>query len=174
MKEVILVNDNDEPIGTIEKLAAHQQALLHRAISVFIFNKKNEMLLQQRNKKKYHSGGLWANACCSHPIPGEDTATAASRRLREELGFSTPLKKAFHFTYKADFENGLTENEFDHVFIGTYDGNIEINKEEVMDYCFMSMEDIKNTIASHPEKYAAWFKIAFPKIEAYLSGVNRS
>jgi isopentenyl-diphosphate delta-isomerase len=174
LTEVILVNEKDEPVGTIEKLAAHQQALLHRAISVFIFNKKNEILLQQRNKKKYHSGGLWANACCSHPAPGEAVEAAAARRLKEELGFSTPLKKAFDFIYKATFHNGLTENEFDHVFIGTYDGDIQPDKEEVMDYCFMSISDIKNTIASHPEKYAEWFKIALPKIEAYLLGQNKT
>lgn len=169
MTEVILVNEQDEPIGFMEKLAAHQQAILHRAISVFIFNKKGEMLVQQRAQQKYHSGGLWTNACCSHPAPGETIENAASRRLQEELGFSTALKKIFHFMYTATFKNGLTENEFDHVFIGTYNGNIQPNKDEVMDYCFMSMEDIKNSIVTHPQKYTEWFKIALPQIETYLA-----
>src|ERR1700754_1322335 len=117
-EEVILVNENDIPVGTMEKMEAHRKALLHRAFSVFIFNSKGEMLLQQRADKKYHSGGLWTNACCSHPKPGEEIETAASRRLREELGFGTGLRKVFDFIYQSPFDNGLTEFEFDHVFFG--------------------------------------------------------
>src|SRR6516164_10337979 len=116
-QEVILVNEQDEPIGTMGKMEAHKKALLHRAFSVFIFNSKGEMLLQQRARDKYHSGGLWTNACCSHPKPGEEVQLAASRRLNEELGFNTPLTKIFDFIYQSSFENGLTEFEFDHVFI---------------------------------------------------------
>src|SRR5688572_17565756 len=110
MEEVILVNDSDEQVGTMEKMEAHMKAVLHRAFSVFVFNNKGEMLLQQRAITKYHSGGLWTNACCSHPRPGEDTYDAAQRRLDEELGFTTVLQKAFTFSYNAPFDNGLTEN----------------------------------------------------------------
>ena len=127
------------------------------------------MLLQQRALQKYHSGGLWTNACCSHPRPGEDTLQAAKRRLAEELGFSTPLEKIFDFVYQAEFENGLTEYEFDHVFTGVYDDTIVPNKDEVKDYCFKSMEDIRESLASHPQKYTAWFRIAFEKVEAWHS-----
>jgi isopentenyl-diphosphate delta-isomerase len=168
LTEVILVNENDEPIGVMGKLAAHQQAFLHRAISIFIFNQKGEMLLQQRALQKYHSGGLWTNACCSHPAPGESIEAAAIRRLQEELGFVTSLKKIFNFTYQVAFQNGLSEHEFDHVFIGKYNGGIHPDQKEVMDYCFMSIEDIKNSISIHPQKYTEWFKIALPRVETYL------
>ncbi len=160
------------PIGTIEKMEAHQKALLHRAFSVFIFNTKGEMLLQQRALDKYHSGGLWTNACCSHPYDGQQTQAAAQKRLQEEMGFTTTLTKAFDFIYKAPFDNGLTEHEFDHVFTGTYEGAIIPEKSEVEDFCFMSMEDIKESVQSHPQKYTVWFKIAFPKMESYLAAVS--
>ncbi len=117
MHEVILVNELDEAIGSMEKMEAHEKALLHRAFSVFLFNKNGEMLLQKRAATKYHSPSLWTNACCSHPMPGETTEQAALRRLKEELGFTTNVQKAFHFTYKAVFDNGLTDHEFDHVFV---------------------------------------------------------
>ncbi len=166
--DVILVDENDEQIGTMEKMEVHQKALLHRAFSVFIFNDKGEILLHKRSNKKYHSGGLWTNACCSHPGPGEETLAAAEHRLQEEMGFNAALKKAFDFIYKAPFDNGLTEYEFDHVFIGTYDGDIMPNADEVSDYCYKSVEEIRNSIRSHPQKYTEWFKIAFPKMEEYL------
>jgi isopentenyl-diphosphate delta-isomerase len=166
--DVILVDEQDVQTGTMGKMEVHQKALLHRAFSIFIFNEKGEMLLQQRADRKYHSGGLWTNACCSHPKPGEETLAAAETRLQEEMGFHVPLKKAFDFVYKAPFDNGLTEHEFDHVFTGTYDGEINPNAEEVSDYCFKSTEEIANSIESHPQKYTEWFKIAFPKMEAYL------
>lgn len=165
---VILVDENDEPIGTMEKMEVHQKALLHRAFSIFVFNDKGEILLQKRANKKYHSGGLWANACCSHPKPGEETLAAAKKRLHEEMGFDVALTKAFDFIYKAPFDNGLTEYEFDHVFVGTYDGDIFPDAEEVSDYCYKSVEEVKNSIQSHPQKYTEWFKIAFPKMEEYL------
>ena len=166
--DVILVDEHDVQTGIMEKMEVHQKALLHRAFSIFIFNEKGEMLLQKRAGKKYHSAGLWTNACCSHPQPGQETLAAAEIRLQEEMGFNTALKKVFEFIYKAPFDNGLTEHEFDHVFIGTYDGEIVPNDEEVSDYCFKPVEEVKNSIQSHPKKYTEWFKIAFPKMEAYL------
>lgn len=170
--DVILVDEFDVQTGVMEKMEVHQKALLHRAFSIFIFNGKGEMLLQKRADKKYHSAGLWTNACCSHPKPGEETLAAAEIRLQEEMGFNTQLKKAFNFVYKAPFDNGLTEYEFDHVFTGTYDGAIVPNAEEVSDYCFKPVDEIKNSIQSHPKKYTEWFKIAFPKMEAYLQTVS--
>ena len=167
--DVILVDENDEQIGTMEKIEAHQKALLHRAFSIFVFNGKGEILLQKRANKKYHSGGLWTNACCSHPYDGQDTLVAAEKRLKEEMGFTVPLKKAFDFVYKVSFENGLTEHEYDHVFIGYYDGDIIPAADEVKDYCFMSADELKISIDSYPNKYTAWFKIAFPKLQDYLS-----
>jgi isopentenyl-diphosphate delta-isomerase len=170
--DVILVDEYDVQTGVMEKMEVHQKALLHRAFSIFIFNGKGEMLLQKRADKKYHSAGLWTNACCSHPKPGEETLAAAEIRLQEEMGFNTELTKAFNFIYKAPFDNGLTEYEFDHVFIGNYDGVIVPNEGEVSDYCFKQVDEIKNSIQSHPKKYTEWFKIAFPKMEAYLQTVS--
>ena len=164
MEHVILVDENDEQVGTMEKMEAHLKAVLHRAFSVFIFNGRGEMLLQQRALSKYHSAGLWTNACCSHPRPGEETLEAAGRRLNEELGFSAPLSKVFDFTYHAPFDNGLTEHEFDHVFAGIFVGSVNPNPAEVLDYCFKTMDDISESLASHPTKYTAWFHLAFPKI----------
>jgi isopentenyl-diphosphate Delta-isomerase len=164
MEEVILVNESDEQVGVMEKMEAHEKAVLHRAFSIFIFNHKNEMLLQQRALSKYHSGGLWTNACCSHPKPGEETMVAAKRRLKEELGFDTDIHKIFDFVYKAAFENGLTEYEFDHVFIGKHDAQIEPNPEEVMAISFQGMNEILQSLKTDPQKYTAWFHIAFPKV----------
>lgn len=166
-EHVILVNEQDEPVGTMEKMEAHRKAILHRAFSIFIFNSKGEMLLQQRAFSKYHSGGLWTNACCSHPFPGETVQNAANRRLLEEMGFETPVKKIFDFVYEASFDNGLTEHEFDHVFAGEYEGVINFNPDEVNDFCYKNIADIKNSLQSHPQKYTAWFRIAFPKIETW-------
>lgn len=165
--KVILVDEHDDMVGIMDKMEAHRQGLLHRAFSVFIFNHKGEMLLQQRALDKYHSGGLWTNACCSHPIPGEKTKDAAQRRLMEELGFTTPIEKIFDFLYKAKFDNGLTEHEFDHVFAGEYEGKLKANPDEVNDFCYKSIPEIKEIIQSHPQKYTAWFHLAFPKIETW-------
>ena len=131
MENVILVNKDDCEVGVMEKMEAHQKGLLHRAFSVFLFNKKGEILLQQRAKHKYHSGGLWTNTCCSHPRPGESLSKATQRRLREEMGIKCEMRPAFSFIYKKKFANGLTEHELDHVFLGRFDGTPEINKEEV-------------------------------------------
>jgi isopentenyl-diphosphate delta-isomerase len=167
-EEVILVNERDEETGTIEKMEAHRKALLHRAFSIFIFNAKGEMLLQQRALGKYHSPGLWTNTCCSHPRPGEIIEEAAGRRLKEEMGIDTSLKKIFDFIYRTEFDNGLTEFEFDHVYTGTYNGLLNPDKQEVNDYCFRSMEDIEEDLSKRPDKYSAWFKIAFPLLNSRL------
>jgi isopentenyl-diphosphate delta-isomerase len=168
LEEVILVNEFDKPLGVMEKMEAHRKALLHRAFSVFIFNSKGEMLLQRRSMTKYHSAGLWTNACCSHPRPGEDTCQAAMRRLTEELGFSTELKKVFDFTYRSTYDNGLTEHEFDHVFVGYYDQHIHANPEEVSEYKFLSPEAVRTDLASHPGSYTSWFHLAFPLIRSWI------
>ncbi len=169
VNQVILVNENDEELGSMEKIAAHREALLHRAFSVFIFNRKGEMLLQQRASNKYHSPDLWTNACCSHPMPGESTADAAHRRLREELGFDTDLDPLFHFIYKTPFDNGLTEHELDHVFVGVYDGPIQSDPAEVKDFCYMKMEAISESMQRHQHKYTSWFAIAFPRLEEEMA-----
>ena len=163
MQEVILVNEQDEQIGTMEKLRAHKEGLLHRAFSVFLFNDKNEMLLQQRAATKYHSPNLWTNACCSHPIPGENLEDATVRRLKEELGINhVETKKKFSFIYKSVFENGLTEYELDHVFTGIFNKLPEINPEEASAYRFISVENLNKEIAKSPESFTTWFKIALP------------
>ncbi len=167
-EEVILVNEADEEVGTMEKMEAHQKALLHRAFSVFLFNSTGEMLLQQRAMCKYHSGGLWTNACCSHPRPGESVESAASRRTREELGIEPDISKAFSFTYRADFDNGLTEHEFDHVFVGRYDGDLFPDPGEVSDTRYLSMEEIRHDLTDNPSKYTEWFKIAFRQVEEHI------
>ena len=165
--EVILVDINDNPIGVADKMSAHLEGKLHRAFSVFIFNAEGKMMLQRRALSKYHSGGLWTNACCSHPLPEESTAEAAKRRLKEELGFETPIEKIFDFIYRAEFENGLTEYEFDHVFAGEFDGEIHLNKDEVMEMSFETIPHLKESIVKEPDRYTAWFHIAFPKVEAW-------
>ena len=163
--QVILVDENDNEIGFEEKIKAHENGgKMHRAFSIFIFNPKEEMLLQQRAKIKYHCGGLWTNSCCSHPGPGESTKDASHRRLVEEMGFDCDLEETSSFTYKAPFENGLTEWEFDHVFIGHYDGSINPDPEEVEDFCYMDIDDLRDDIKKHPEKYTPWFKIILEKV----------
>jgi isopentenyl-diphosphate Delta-isomerase len=159
-ERVILVNEKDEETGTMEKLEAHEKGVLHRAISVFIFNYKGEMLLQQRAFSKYHSGGLFSNACCSHPRPGESVAEAASRRLREEMGLDVPLEYKTSFIYRATFNNGLTEHEFDHVFTGTSSQEPSLNPFEAASYKWLSMENIREELKTDPEKYTYWFRVA--------------
>ena len=168
-EQVILVDERDEPVGVAEKMKAHEQGWLHRAFSVFIFNSKGEMLLQRRALHKYHSGGLWTNACCSHPCPGEEILLAARRRLKEEMGFDVPVEKVFDFMYRTEFDNGLTEHEFDHVLAGEYDSKVEFNQNEVMDYCYKDMQGIRLSLEEYPEKYTAWFHLAFPGIEEWWS-----
>ena len=168
-QQVILVNEADEPIGVMDKMEAHRKALLHRAFSVFIFNSRGEMLLQQRADNKYHSPGLWTNACCSHPGPGDETAVAASRRLQEEMGFTTAIEEVFSFTYKTAFGNGLTEFEFDHVFTGIYDRAIVPDEQEVKAFCFKSIKEIGQELNKRPLQYTSWFHIAFPPVREWAS-----
>jgi isopentenyl-diphosphate delta-isomerase len=164
MEQVVLVNEQDQEIGLMEKMEAHRTGELHRAFSVFIFNQQGQMLLQRRALDKYHSGGLWTNACCSHPRPGEGVGDAAGRRLKEELGFSAALEPVFNFVYKANFENGLTEHEFDHVYFGKHNGKIFPNPKEVMDVEFENMETIAAELRSDPKKFTAWFQLVFDRV----------
>lgn len=168
-EEVILVNEQDEVIGTMGKMEAHEKALLHRAFSVFIMNEKGETMLQQRAANKYHSPLLWTNTCCSHQKLGESNVAAGKRRLKEEMGFETELQELFSFVYKAPFDNGLTEHELDHVMIGDYVKNPKINQDEVADWKWMLPHDIKKDIKVNPNSYTAWFKIIFEKFYDYIS-----
>lgn len=167
-ENVILVNEKDEQIGLMPKLEAHEKAALHRAFSVFVLNNKNELMLQQRAKHKYHSPLLWTNTCCSHQREGETNIGAGVRRLREEMGFETELTELFHFIYKAPFDNGLTEHELDHVMIGRYEENPVINKEEVEDWKWESIEAVKADIAANTDNYTVWFRIIFDKFYHFL------
>jgi isopentenyl-diphosphate delta-isomerase len=173
MVEVQLVNPNDEPIGSMEKLEAHEKGLLHRAISVFVFNSKGEMLLQRRALKKYHSPGLWTNTCCSHPYPLEIPEQAAVRRLNEEMNIDSSLRFAFKFIYKTEFSNGLIEHELDHVFIGHSDATPHLNTDEAVAFKWINMNDLKKDIVKNPENYTVWFKIIidehFNQLNAHLS-----
>lgn len=174
MKEenVILVNEKDEQIGLMPKLEAHEKAVLHRAFSVFIFNDKNELMLQQRAFNKYHSPGLWTNTCCSHHREGERNIEAGKRRLYEEMGFVTDLKETLSFIYKAPFDNGLTEHEYDHVMIGYYNDEPKMNLNEVANWKWMPLEDVKTDIGLHPELYTEWFKIIFNKFYQHINIVK--
>ncbi|WP_298951613.1 isopentenyl-diphosphate Delta-isomerase [uncultured Nonlabens sp.] len=169
IEQVILVNENDEQIGLMEKIEAHEKALLHRAFSVFVVNDKNEIMLQQRALDKYHSPGLWTNTCCSHQREGESNIEAGKRRLMEEMGFVTDLEELFHFIYIAPFDNGLTEHELDHVMIGRYNEAPQINPEEAAAYKWMTAQAIKKDIAQQPEIYTEWFKIIFEKYYSHIS-----
>ena len=168
-EQVILVNENDEQIGTMPKLEAHEKAILHRAFSVFVFNDKNELMLQQRAAHKYHSPLLWTNTCCSHQRVGETNIQAGKRRLLEEMGFVVELEESISFIYKAPFDNGLTEHEFDHVLIGKYNKSPIINIDEVADWKWMAIESVKNDILAHPRLYTEWFKIIFDKFHEHIN-----
>ena len=163
--EVILVNENDDVMGFEDKLVAHQKGLMHRAISILIFNSKGEWLIQRRALDKYHSGGLWTNTCCSHPYPNESTQASAERRLMEEMGMATKLSFLFDFRYCVELDNELTENELDHVFIGKTENEPILNPEEACDYKYISTHDLENDLKEHPEKYTEWFKIIFDKMK---------
>mgnify|MGYP003683501063 CR=1 FL=1 len=167
-ENVILVNENDEQIGLMEKIEAHEKALLHRAFSVFILNDKGELMLQQRALHKYHSPGLWTNTCCSHQRDGESNINAGKRRLQEEMGFVTELAEAVSFIYKAPFDNGLTEHEYDHVMVGTYNDEPKINPDEVASWKWMDVQAVKDDIAANPDEYTAWFKIIFDKFYEHI------
>ncbi len=167
-EKVVLVNEQDEVIGLMNKMEAHEKAVLHRAFSVFIFNNKGETLLQQRATTKYHSPLLWTNACCSHPREGETYKEAALRRMPEEIGLTTEIEEAFWFVYKADVGQGLTEHELDHVFIGYSNDEPELNQFEACNYKWMKVQDVKNDIANNPGLYTEWFKIIFNKYYEHI------
>lgn len=162
-EKVILVNRKDEQIGLMEKIEAHEKARLHRAFSVLVFNDKGQMMLQKRAVEKYHTPGLWTNTCCSHPREGETIIEAGKRRLQEEMGFQTALKETASFIYKAPFDNGLTEHEFDHVLIGYFNDEPQINPEEVAEWKWISLEDLTKELQERPEQFTAWFRIIFDK-----------
>lgn len=167
-EQVILVNEKDEKIGLMPKLEAHKKGVLHRAFSVFIFNEQNELMLQQRAFHKYHSPGLWTNTCCSHQRDGEASIDAGVRRLHEEMGFTTSLRETTKFIYKAPFDNGLTEYEFDHILIGEYNEEPSINTDEVASWKWMTLDDVKDDINKNPQEYTEWFKIIFDKFFQHL------
>jgi isopentenyl-diphosphate Delta-isomerase len=161
---VILVDKNNRKIGIEEKIKAHKEGKLHRAFSIFVFNSNGELLIQQRAKTKYHSGGLWSNTVCSHPKPDETYAQAVHRRLKEEMGFDCVLKKIFCFIYNTGFRNGLIENEYDCVFSGKFDGKPILNHREVMAYKWIPMKELKQDIMKNSNKYSFWLKIALKKM----------
>jgi isopentenyl-diphosphate delta-isomerase len=163
-EQVILVDADDRPTGTMGKLEAHQRGALHRAFSVFGFDAQGRLLLQRRAEGKYHSGGLWTNTCCSHPRPGEDTTEAAGRRLREEMGLDFPVTPAFTFRYQADFPNGLREHELDHVFFGTCSGEPRPDPAEVAEWRYLGLKELAAEVAAHPERYTAWLAICLPEV----------
>ena len=168
-EQVVLVDENDNPIGLMPKMEAHEKAVLHRAFSVFVFNDKGELMLQQRAACKYHSPLLWTNTCCSHQRDGESNIEAGRRRLEEEMGFVTDIKEVFSFIYKAPFDNGLTEHELDHVLLGHYNGEPNINLKEVASWKWMPLEDVRADIVLHPERYTEWFKVIFDKFYKHIN-----
>ncbi|NOW94285.1 isopentenyl-diphosphate Delta-isomerase [Mucilaginibacter sp. SG564] len=164
---VILVNENDQMIGTMEKMEAHVKGMLHRAFSIFIFNTKGQLLLQQRANHKYHSGGKWTNTCCSHPRPGEGTRNAANRRLKEEMGLLCDLQPAFNFTYHTEIQQGITEYEYDHVFWGITNEQPDLCLEEAIAFRYQDMADLETDIQNHPEQYTTWLKICFDRVKSH-------
>ncbi|MDQ3193257.1 MAG: isopentenyl-diphosphate Delta-isomerase [Bacteroidota bacterium] len=165
---LILVDENDRQLGKQEKLLVHQLGLLHRAFSVFVFNTKGELLLQQRADEKYHSPGIWTNTCCSHPNDGEELKDAVNRRLIQEMGMSCKTQFAFSFIYKVKFENGLTENEYDHVFFGVTDDLPKPEKQEVKDWKYISLTSLETEINQNPENYSEWMKICLPELRKHI------
>ncbi len=168
MEEVVLVDRNDKEVGTGEKMQTHKEGTLHRAFSIFVFNSEGKMLIHQRNRKKYTCAGLWTNTCCSHPRPGEKIVDAVNRRLKEEMGFTTELKKIFDFVYKVRFDNGLYEHEFDHVFIGRFDGKPHPNPDEVDDWKWVDPKELMQHMDENPDKYTYWFRQAIGRVIEYV------
>jgi len=162
--DVILVDDQDRKLGVAEKMQAHREGWLHRAFSTFIFNSRGELLLQRRARAKYHSGGLWSNACCGHPLPGEATTPAAQRRLREELGFEVPLEEAFSFVYRATLDHGLTEHEYDHAHVGRFDGVPRPDPSEIEECHWFIPVDLLEDVAANERRYTQWFCLLLPRI----------
>ena len=165
MKEqLILVDEEDNETGAMDKLSVHQRGLLHRAFSVFIFNSKDELILQQRAEEKYHSAGLWSNTCCSHPVAGEEISNTIRRRMKEEMGLQCEVDFKFKFIYEIQFENGLTEHEYDHVYFGESDDIPVPDPAEVKDWRYMSLEDLRKEISLNPQDFSEWLKICLPKV----------
>lgn len=159
MENIILVDEQDNEIGTMEKMEAHRRGVLHRAFSILLFNSNGEMLLQKRSKRKYHSGGLWTNTCCSHPLPNESMSDATRRRLKHEMGIDAQPEFAFKFIYKTDLDQNLIEHELDHVFVGTFDGIPVINEDEVEAWKFMNLKNIRFDMTLYPDSYTTWFRL---------------
>jgi isopentenyl-diphosphate Delta-isomerase len=172
--EVILINENDEPIGVGEKVKTHREGKLHRAFSIFVFNSKGQLLIQRRASVKYHSNGLWSNTCCGHPRPGEMTEQAARRRLKEEMGFVCDLKVIFHFTYQVRLSEEFSEHEYDHVLMGVFDGDPHPAPDEVDDWRWADLETLRNDIRAHPDNYTYWFKLSLDLMPAELFVQNVS
>ncbi len=165
MEKVILVDEHDREIGQMEKMEAHEKALLHRAFSIFVFNDEGKLLLQRRATHKYHSAGLWTNTCCSHQRQGETTLEASHRRLQEEMGFDCELEEKYSFIYKVNFDNGLSEHEYDHVVFGTFNDEPEVNPDEVSDFRYVSIADIKEAIELDKSQFTFWFLVAFDELD---------
>lgn len=172
MENVILVDTEDNPIGLMEKMEAHEKGMLHRAFSVFIFNEKNQLLMQRRAFDKYHSGGLWTNTCCSHPRVDEDIITAAKRRLEEEMGFSTEVVPIFSFIYKAQLDNEMTEHELDHILVGKYNQPPVPNQNEVSDWKFMDLTFLEEDVKINTAHYTVWFLEIFERVKNHFLNQN--
>jgi isopentenyl-diphosphate delta-isomerase len=174
LDHVVLVDELDAPIGSMEKLEAHMKGVLHRAFSIFIFNDRDELLIHRRALEKYHSGGLWTNTCCSHPRPGELDIEAATRRLKEEMGFSCELQKVTSFIYRAHFDNGLIEHEFDHIWTGNYNDDPIPDPSEVEEWKYISLDVLNVELDKHPENFSVWFQLAMPKIMDWKRNNNNA
>jgi len=168
MEEIVLVDEKGNDVGKGDKMQIHKDGKLHMAFSIFVFNSEGKLMIHKRNKDKYHSGGLWTNTCCSHPRPGENLDDAVNRRLKEEMGFTTDLRKVFDFIYKVKFDNGLYEHELDHVFIGTYDGDPKPNPEEVEDWKWVDLKELRKDMDDNPVRYTYWFKEAIDRVIEYV------
>jgi isopentenyl-diphosphate delta-isomerase len=165
---IILVDENDNEVGVGQKLQIHREGRLHRAFSIFVFNSKGDLMLQQRGKTKYHSGGLWTNTCCGHPKPGETVEKAALRRLYEEMGIDCGVEEIFSFLYQVEFDNGLCEHEYDHVMIGTCDDDPHPDPEEAGDWKWVNVKRLKSDVQANPARYTYWFKVALDRIYRHM------
>src|SRR5262245_35928082 len=168
---LVLVDEDDREIGVVEKMSAHREGVLHRAVSVFVFDRAGRLLLQRRALDKYHSGGLWSNTCCSHPRPGEQPIDAAHRRLEEEMGFDCPLTGGYAFTYHVDVGNGLVEHEFDHGFVGLFDGEPRPDRAEVNDWAWKPLDEVRADMDARPSMYTIWFKIVLERLRKTSAAV---
>lgn len=169
VSHVILVDQFDNELGTMEKLEAHEKGVLHRAFSIFLFNDQGEMLLQKRASEKYHCGDLWSNTCCSHPVKDVALQTCIQAKLHQEMGISAPVEKAFDFTYRAEMANGLIEHEYDHIYVGHFNGIPSPNPAEVSEWRFASMDEIGRDLCARPERYTVWFRLLFDPLSRHYA-----